>query len=46
MRPLPVDRIALCPPLVINEAEINELFDRLTRALDATADWAKKEKLF
>ena len=46
VRPLPVDRLALCPPLVINEAEINELFDRLTRALDATADWAKKEKLF
>ena len=46
VRPLPTDRIALCPPLIINEAEINELFDRLTRALDATADWAKKEKLF
>jgi 4-aminobutyrate--pyruvate transaminase len=46
VRPLPVDRLALCPPLVISEAEINELFDRLTRALDATADWAKKEKLF
>ena len=46
VRPLPTDRIALCPPLVIVEDEINELFDRLTRALDATADWAKKEKLF
>ncbi len=46
VRPLPTDRIALCPPLVIEEAEIDELFDRLTRALDATADWARKEKLF
>ena len=46
VRPLPTDRIALCPPLVISESEIDELFDRLTRALDATADWAKKEKLF
>ena len=46
VRPLPVDRLALCPPLIISEAEIDELFDRLTRALDATAAWAKKEKLF
>jgi 4-aminobutyrate---pyruvate transaminase len=46
VRPLPTDRLALCPPLIISEAEINELFDRLTRALDATADWAKREKLF
>ena len=45
VRPLPVDRLALCPPLVISEEEINELFDRLTRTLDATADWAKREKL-
>ncbi len=46
VRPLPTDRIALCPPLVIEEAEIDELFDRLTRALNATADWAKRENLF
>jgi 4-aminobutyrate---pyruvate transaminase len=46
VRPLPTDRLALCPPLIIREEEINELFDRLTRALNATADWAKKEKLF
>jgi 4-aminobutyrate---pyruvate transaminase len=45
IRAVPTDRIALCPPLVIEEAEIDELFDRLTRALDATADWAKREKL-
>jgi 4-aminobutyrate--pyruvate transaminase len=30
---------------VISEAEIGELFDRLTRALDKTLDWAKAEKL-
>jgi 4-aminobutyrate--pyruvate transaminase len=46
VRPLPVDRISLCPPLIITEAEIDELFDRLTRALDKTADWAKRERLF
>jgi 4-aminobutyrate--pyruvate transaminase len=46
IRAVPTDRIALCPPLIISEDEINDLFDRLTRALDSTADWAKREKLF
>src|SRR5262249_5133237 len=35
VRPL-TDTIALCPPLVIPEEEIGELFDRLERALDRT----------
>jgi 4-aminobutyrate---pyruvate transaminase len=39
------DRIALCPPLVISETEIEEMFDRLARALDRTADWLKGEGL-
>lgn len=30
------DTIAICPPMIINEAELNELFDRLERALDRT----------
>ena len=30
------DSLALCPPLIIAEAEIEELFDRLSRALDKT----------
>jgi 4-aminobutyrate--pyruvate transaminase len=46
VRALPSDRIALCPPLVISEAEINELFDRLTRGLDRTLDWARREGIF
>ena len=46
VRPLINDRIALCPPLVITEAEINELFDRLTRGLDKTLDWVKREGSF
>lgn len=37
------DSIALCPPLVITESELNEAFDRLERALDQAADWAHKE---
>ncbi|WP_169569909.1 aspartate aminotransferase family protein [Sneathiella limimaris] len=28
------DNLALCPPLIITEAEINEMFDRYERALD------------
>ncbi|HWU54574.1 MAG TPA: aminotransferase [Rhizomicrobium sp.] len=46
VRALPSDRVALCPPLVINDAEIDELFDRFTRGLDRTLDWARREKLF
>jgi 4-aminobutyrate--pyruvate transaminase len=45
VRPLLSDRIALCPPLVITEAELKELFDRLERGLNRTLDWAKSEKL-
>ena len=39
------DTIALCPPLIISPEEIDEMFARLTRALDRTLDWATKEKL-
>src|SRR6478752_167047 len=46
VRALINDRIALCPPLVIQEAEIDELFDRFTRGLNRTLDWAKAEQLF
>lgn len=40
------DRLAFCPPLVINEAEIDEMFNRCERALDKTLNWAKAEGLF
>lgn len=43
-RPLMGDRIAFCPPLVIGEDDINELFDRFERALARFADWAVREK--
>jgi 4-aminobutyrate---pyruvate transaminase len=42
-RPLLGDRIALCPPLVITEAEIDEMFDRFEKGLDKGLDWAKNE---
>ena len=45
VRSLYGDRMALCPPLIITEAEIDEMFDRLTRALDRTADWLTQEGL-
>ena len=45
VRPLPGDRFALCPPLVISESEIGELFDRLERAFAKTLDWTRREKL-
>lgn len=39
------DTIAICPPMVITEAELNELFDRLELALDDTLAWERKEGL-
>jgi 4-aminobutyrate---pyruvate transaminase len=45
VRPLLSDRIAFCPPLVIDEAELGELFDRFERALAKGLDWATREKL-
>ncbi len=37
------DTLVLCPPLIIQGSEINELFDRLTRALDKTDAWLARE---
>jgi 4-aminobutyrate--pyruvate transaminase len=39
------DVVSLCPPLIIAPSEIDEMFDRLGRALDRTLDWARREKL-
>ena len=39
------DSLALCPPLVIEGAQINEMFDAMTRALDRTHKWVKEEGL-
>ena len=39
-RPMLGDRIALCPPLIITEDEIDEMFDRFGRGLDRGLDWA------
>ncbi|MCF8466685.1 MAG: aspartate aminotransferase family protein [Sneathiella sp.] len=37
------DNLALCPPLIITEAEIDEMFDRFTKGLDDAAALAFKE---
>jgi 4-aminobutyrate---pyruvate transaminase len=39
------DVLTLCPPLVISAAEIDELFDRLARALDKALDWVTRERI-
>ena len=40
-----VDAVALCPPLIITEDQLNDLFDRVERALDDTEAWVTKEGL-
>ncbi len=42
VRPLPGDTLGICPPLIITEAEIDDLFDRLTRTLDESLALLKK----
>ncbi len=39
------ENIAFCPPLIITEAQIDEMFDRFARALDETEAWVAKEGL-
>ena len=36
------DTMALCPPLITTEDQVDELFTKLTRALDETYNWARK----
>jgi len=39
------DAIAFCPPLIISEDEINEMFDLTEKALADTEAWVRKEDL-
>jgi 4-aminobutyrate--pyruvate transaminase len=43
LRAVAGDTIAICPPLVISEDEIHQMFDCLERALDRGNDWVRKE---
>ncbi len=37
------DSLAFCPPMIITEAELDDLFAPVEAALDATMSWAKTE---
>jgi len=39
------DAMAFCPPLIITEAEIEEMFRRFAKALDATWAWVREQGL-
>lgn len=39
------DTIALCPPMIIREDELERLFDIVEKALDETEAWVGREKL-
>ena len=45
LRPLLGDRVAFCPPLIITEDEIDEMFDRFERALEDLEMWLRAEGL-
>lgn len=40
------DTIALCPPMIITEDELDDMFGRLRESLDETLDWAVREGYF
>jgi 4-aminobutyrate--pyruvate transaminase len=39
------DAVAFCPPLIITEEQVDELFDRFSLALEETEAWVEKEGL-
>lgn len=39
------DSVAICPPYIVTEEQIEEIFALFARGLDDTLDWAKKEGL-
>ena len=39
------DVVSICPPLIITPSEIDELFDRLGRALNRTLEWCHALRL-
>jgi 4-aminobutyrate---pyruvate transaminase len=45
VRSIAGDIVSICPPLIITAQEIDELFDRLGRAVDQTLAWATSEGL-
>ena len=45
IRPLGGNRVALCPPLIIQKAHVDEIMDKLGRALGSTLDFVTTEGL-
>ena len=41
VRPIASETLAMCPPLIITEDQVNEMFDRLERGLDRARDHLK-----
>jgi 4-aminobutyrate--pyruvate transaminase len=39
------DAVAVCPPYIATDEQIEEIFDLFAKGLDDTLEWAKKEKL-
>lgn len=39
------DIVAFCPPLIIDESQINEMFDKFEKGLDDTEAWVAQEGL-
>jgi len=39
------DTMALCPPLIISDAQVDEMFDKFERALDTTLSFARDKGL-
>ena len=39
------DAVALCPPLIITEDQIHEIFDIYERSLDEVEAWVRSEEL-
>jgi 4-aminobutyrate--pyruvate transaminase len=39
------DAVALCPPYIVTDTQIDEIFDKFAQGLDDTLEWAGKEKL-
>lgn len=39
------DAVAVCPPYVVTDTQIDEIFDLLGKGLDDTLAWARKERL-
>ena len=45
VRALGGDIVAFCPPLIVKDADIDDIFDAAERALDETESWVSKEGL-